>query len=730
MKSIYFKKLLAQNFLSIGKQQELEFRPGITSIYGYNHDRSNDGNGVGKSTIAEVINFALFGNTIKDLKKEEIVNRIAKKDCVVELTFVVNENGKDDEYVISRGISPSYCKLYKNGKDITLSGIPATNQAIVDLICTTEQMFQNTVMMTSEKPPFMKMRKNERREFIEGVFSLSFLREMNKMVKQESDALGSEFKTVNEKLDMRHNDVDNYKLKRTATLEAYERESQARKERIEKYRRDLEILEHSRYSTISPEELQDINTKLGEAETKLKEAESERLTLRGDYAEVSSEIKTLEDKISQQESYAAETARMEDEVEKKCRDEGYNIKDVVDTDLDLLRQTVRKAEDNVKTCTANRDRLVYDVENLRKQADELMNLGNVCETCKRPFDNVDMESRNNKIKELESLADIKEEHADTLSKNIEDDSRYIRNTTIRIDKFANIKFQLAKLTGRTYYDIDSEKAKLPALREKRIRISDNGTALNDSINNLNDEISKLKLRVSEDTQNRIKNDGIASNIRLLKEQIRTCEEEANKPQTALQSIDDLITGAVNEIAELETNAAGITHKIDVYALVKYILSDDGFRAYMVKKYVSTLNGLINKYLEQLDAPMQMMFDEYFEDKIEDLLTGTECSYASLSCGEKKRLDLAVMLALMDILNLQGKVKFNFCFYDEILDSALSADACGRLISIINTRLNEIGENAMLITHKREIQQDERITNTLIVEKIGGVSSFAYGSKQQ
>jgi DNA repair exonuclease SbcCD ATPase subunit len=80
MKQIIFKNISIKNFLSVGNiPVTVDFKRGLHIITGINKDKEDRQNGVGKSTIADAINFAVFGETLRDLKKEFIVNSINKK---------------------------------------------------------------------------------------------------------------------------------------------------------------------------------------------------------------------------------------------------------------------------------------------------------------------------------------------------------------------------------------------------------------------------------------------------------------------------------------------------------------------------------------------------------------------------------------------------------------------------------------------------------------------------
>ena len=149
MKNITFKKLLIKNFLSVGDTPvEVEFRPGLHIITGINKDKVDRRNGVGKSTIADALYFALYGSTLRELKKEFICNNISPGRCEVSLTIVVKDKQQTNEYTITRLLNPTKCYIYKNGQDCTRDTILNTTDYINKLINTSEDVFQNCIIMT------------------------------------------------------------------------------------------------------------------------------------------------------------------------------------------------------------------------------------------------------------------------------------------------------------------------------------------------------------------------------------------------------------------------------------------------------------------------------------------------------------------------------------------------------------------------------------------------------
>ncbi len=135
MKRVNFKEVEIKNFLSIGdKPVKLEFKPGLHIITGINRDKIDRRNGIGKTSLIESIYFAIFGTTMRDLKKDLIPNSYTNNTCEVKLSFEVIQNGVANNYVIIRTLNPSKLVLISNGKDITRDSIKNTEEDIYKLL--------------------------------------------------------------------------------------------------------------------------------------------------------------------------------------------------------------------------------------------------------------------------------------------------------------------------------------------------------------------------------------------------------------------------------------------------------------------------------------------------------------------------------------------------------------------------------------------------------------------
>ena len=183
MKTVNFQKLSFQNFLSVGEMPlELDFTTGINIITGENLDNVGSRNGIGKTTILNAIFWIIFGETIADLKKSRIQNSRTKGECCGTLTFTVD----GQEYTIKRILDPSSVVLSKGTDNITLSTIDKNNEFIKNLIGASQDVFKNSVILTSDNTlPFLALKKIDKRKFIEGVMNLNVFGEMLLKVRKD-----------------------------------------------------------------------------------------------------------------------------------------------------------------------------------------------------------------------------------------------------------------------------------------------------------------------------------------------------------------------------------------------------------------------------------------------------------------------------------------------------------------------------------------------------------------
>lgn len=224
----------------------------LTLIIGENRDvssqKGNYKNGVGKSAILQAIHFALTGKSISNkIKLPNLLNKTNKKNLEVSLWFSVD--GQD--YLVERGRSPEYLKLYVGGKELTndVLGTGRDTQAeIFKIIGMSLDMINQIVLNSTFVDPFMNMNSGKQRELIEellGIRELSdkanVLKEMLKEIKTDIEKEEFKLKTISDANKTIQRQHDNHLQYLSSNFESWEKKN---KQEIEESKELLDELTH------------------------------------------------------------------------------------------------------------------------------------------------------------------------------------------------------------------------------------------------------------------------------------------------------------------------------------------------------------------------------------------------------------------------------------------------------------------------------------------------------
>jgi DNA repair exonuclease SbcCD ATPase subunit len=205
MKQLNIKYAAASNFLCFGPEGvEFEFDKmgSIVHVTGEHLDIvDEDGrpasNGCGKSTIPDLISYALTGKTVKPgLKHDEIINNREQKRLYTEVMV--------DDYRIVRTRKPDSLKVWKSPEgewtdetEITKGGIPATQKLIDEQLGLTQTTLANLIFFTDDnRGCFLECDTKTKREMVENMLGLERYREYCENAKKRKKLLQSRVKNL------------------------------------------------------------------------------------------------------------------------------------------------------------------------------------------------------------------------------------------------------------------------------------------------------------------------------------------------------------------------------------------------------------------------------------------------------------------------------------------------------------------------------------------------------
>jgi len=175
---ITFKKVRYKNFLSTSQQFiEIQLdRSSKTLVVGEN--------GAGKSTMLDALCFGLFQRAFRNIKKDQMVNSINEKDCVVEVEFVIGQN----EYKIIRGIKPNIFEIWCNNVMLNQDAAVRDYQKHLEqtiLKLNFRSFTQVVILGNASFVPFMQLRPEYRRQVVEEILDIEIFSKMNFIFKDK-----------------------------------------------------------------------------------------------------------------------------------------------------------------------------------------------------------------------------------------------------------------------------------------------------------------------------------------------------------------------------------------------------------------------------------------------------------------------------------------------------------------------------------------------------------------
>lgn len=640
-KTFKIKEIEFSNFLSYGDNNKLTFddKTGITSVV------SEPANYGGKTTLTvDLLLFLFFGTTTKTDKNEEIFNRFTNSD-IVEVKGKVEIEG--DNYIIKRTITRKKSKddtyICKNEVDfyqvLPRGGVKQLNgeqkkftDELIKTYVGTFDDFLITILTTGDNlDDLIKTKPTERGRILTRFIGLEFFREKEKIAKRKY----TEWK---EKSKLYHNNsqdilfkIDEEKNKITQNgimIESNRKVHDNIKSEIDELANQREELFKNRYN--------DIDSEL----YKLDES-----TIQSGLDKV---ISLIDQKNNDIQNIIKETPKPDEE-------------------YDIDRYGVLKS--NLKDLNENNIRLRVEVDTLKQKVDLLIN-SEICQTCKRPLDDVDntneIENAKNSIIEKETImVDINSKISD-INESIE-----------HLDLIKN--------------QWDSYNKNILLLDKANLELKSYEDSLNRGTEKLN-QYRKIKEMVEKNKQ-------IDTDIQKIKFKIDSLDEQKNMSLLTIRGIDKDIELSHSKIDEYNNLLKELKNEEIIDNIFKTYLDVYGKNG-ISKMVLSTMIPLINSHLKiLLSDTCEFILEIRMNDKSEvefwmvDQLTGVDKPLNAGSGYEKTVSSLALRCVLSKVCSLP---KPNIIIFDEVTGK-VSNDNLDK-IGLFFDKLKQFFEHIWIISH--------------------------------
>ena len=685
---IEIRNLTVKNFMSVGNAtQAVDFdRQDLTLVLGENLDLGGDGsrNGTGKTTIINALSYAMYGQALSNIRKDNLVNKTNSKNMLVSLDFRVNGQA----YKIERGRKPNVLRFYVNdehqiAQDDAQGDSRETQDAIERVFGMSHDMFQHIVALNTYTPPFLGLKANEQRTIIEQLLGITVLseradriKELNRETKEAITQEEFRVRAVQEANKRIEEQIESLRRRQGLWQKKYDSDLAylaGQYEELAKINIEVELLAHKDLAVWNEKKKQaDAYNRLLAFQTAWRQTHDK-------------DIKELEDSYTK-------LSHIDIAIELQAHQDlaAYNqkVKDIADLEKLIAR------------CVADEAKEQKVIVKLKAEIEELKN--HKCYACGQDFHDASHETvLATKEKALQEAA------LQALSTN----GQWMENTdalqalgelgvqpTIHYKTEAEAIRHSSEL-GNIQQKIDAKKSETDPYAEQLVEVS---------LVEPGPQPATHYDTESQAIEHRSRVNTLLTQIAAKGEEKDPYTEQITEmQQQALQEVDYNI---INELTRLQEHQD---------FLLKLLTSKDSFvRKKIIDQNLSYLNARLTHYLDRIGLPHTVKFQNDLTVSIEEL--GRELDFDNLSRGERNRLILSMSWAFRDVWeSLYHPI--NVLFIDEMIDNGMDTQGVENSLALLKKMSRERHKSIWLVSHKDELAG--RVENILKVVKENGFTSY-------
>tara|TARA_Y100000389_G_scaffold19791_2_gene17145 strand:+ start:2373 stop:4031 length:1659 start_codon:yes stop_codon:yes gene_type:complete len=205
--------------------------------------------------------------------------------------------------------------------------------------------------------------------------------------------------------------------------------------------------------------------------------------------------------------------------------------------------------------------------------------------------------------------------------------------------------------------------------------------------------------------------------RLSLDKLKGKKENLSKPKVETNEFDSVLENTIEKIDLILIAVQEKKKNEYLYTELSKIFGEDGVKLQIMKNFLPSFNKSINEISKKLHFPYKVEIDERFNSKL--ISIGEEINPKTLSTGERKKADFAVLISLIHIMK-RNYPNINLLFLDEIL---ASIDSYGvyEMLNLIRNVVDELDLTVFVINHS-ELPK-EMFDFVYSVNKVAGFSEL-------
>ena len=645
--NIDFVKLTLKNFLSVGEEPlEILFNE-------VNNDKTTinivtGNNGTGKSALlCDGVSFALFGKSVRGLNKNGLINNITQKETIVTIEF--NVHGSN--YLIKRGIKPTFLELYKDGEMLNVTAMKQDTQTYINshILRFGFNVFTQTIVLTSMLyQSFMTMNAGTRRKYIENITGLNIITNALLMNKDELGVINNELESI-------QTDIDKINIKKSGN------------EQLLSTNKDIFI---------------NITNQINELKQQIENIKSTKIDKNNEklQVELSNLVEELETMNTQyddmMEQYNSSKKELEkySKVLKSVNNEKWQDKLIKEYSnfKKEMEYNIKQWQDFVETAKYSLNLLNDKIKLHSKHGEHHHDQCDYCNSYSVQYENID---------NLLHYKDMVVGAINTYNEQIKKAENAIKTTS---DNIARKRNQIINEYQGKYDEIKEEINK----HQHKLNLH------HQLIENNKQMYEKLKKQYNDYEQ--IQDNQLKKQINLYENNIKNNQTQLQEYITKIDELEQHLQEYDKLLVDLKVEQSKKSNVQNIMYNTIDLLSKEtgGLYSVIEQEFIKLLNYTINKNLKIMGFDGLIYFDENYKETIYTY-SKKDVFYNSLSAGERMRIDIALIFTWQELLTKISNVKSNLFIIDEIADNVLDDDGINAFKKLL---LNGDKVNAYIITH--------------------------------
>lgn len=204
----------------------------------------------------------------------------------------------------------------------------------------------------------------------------------------------------------------------------------------------------------------------------------------------------------------------------------------------------------------------------------------------------------------------------------------------------------------------------------------------------------------------------------LKTKLSSLQGDNSEETSSINEMINTIEKIEKRKEDSEDSLSKVKHTSDLLNQLDKMFSEEGIKKSIIAKIVKPINHFIKENLETLGMNFLVQLDDQFSAEIK--LLGQDIDADTLSTGETKKVNIAIMLAYLKLIRMKKHI--NLLFLDEVF-SSIDIQGIYDILKLLKTFAREYNINTFLIHHAllekscfdRVLKIEKNITSQIIEE---------------